>query len=75
MKCHRKVGSPIIGQSPPSRGAWIEIAVIRIGIHDLASPPSRGAWIEINMSLAAYTKKFKSPPSRGAWIEIERAER
>ena len=35
-------------ESPPSRGAWIEISVFT---HDLLkywkSPPSRGAWIEI----------------------------
>ena len=35
-------------QSPPARGAWIEIS--RLGIakeHVLESPPARGAWIEI----------------------------
>ena len=34
-------------QSPPSRGAWIEICHICIGHHLTGSPPSRGAWIEI----------------------------
>ena len=34
-------------QSPPSRGAWIEIGMwVCIG-EAVASPPSRGAWIEI----------------------------
>ena len=36
-----------IGESPPSRGAWIEINLgVKFGL-DFASPPSRGAWIEI----------------------------
>ena len=36
-----------LGKSPPSRGAWIEIAEIKDKINPLESPPSRGAWIEI----------------------------
>ena len=35
-------------ESPPSRGAWIEIGkYTRVGDAKIASPPSRGAWIEI----------------------------
>ena len=33
--------------SPPSRGAWIEMAVRKEETHEETSPPSRGAWIEI----------------------------
>ena len=33
--------------SPPSRGAWIEISIIKLFDKLLSSPPSRGAWIEI----------------------------
>ena len=34
-------------QSPPSRGAWIEIGKFGKGYKVCKSPPSRGAWIEI----------------------------
>ena len=34
-------------QSPPSRGAWIEISNFLNGDSSGMSPPSRGAWIEI----------------------------
>ena len=35
-------------ESPPSRGAWIEIAdTFRLLAKSHTSPPSRGAWIEI----------------------------
>ena len=59
-----------IWESPPSRGAWIEIAVMaRYWRSQLGSPPSRGAWIEILMG-RSWASGMKSPPSRGAWIEI-----
>ena len=35
-------------KSPPSRGAWIEIArIMSCAMVTPMSPPSRGAWIEI----------------------------
>ena len=37
-------------QSPPSRGAWIEMHIWWSSWQNgLASPPSRGAWIEIKV--------------------------
>ena len=49
--------------SPPSRAAWIEIAVLRKSVYHGMSPPSRAAWIEIfsyhvmrrSRSVAAFT--------------------
>ena len=41
-------GAKVAQQSPPARGAWIEIFMLFATIADaLASPPARGAWIEI----------------------------
>ena len=37
----------LLAESPPSRGAWIEIQVSFGGPIAIMSPPSRGAWIEI----------------------------
>ena len=38
-----------IVESPPSRGAWIEISIVAWIIYDVpSSPPSRGAWIEMS---------------------------
>ena len=37
--------------SLPTRGAWIEIPVLRRGGLQLWSLPTRGAWIEIDSSL------------------------
>ena len=35
-------------ESPPSRGAWIEICLCKSATDKISlSPPSRGAWIEI----------------------------
>ena len=48
MKCKPVFDLKIKAQSPPSRGAWIEIPKWDIpGTDYLRSPPSRGAWIEI----------------------------
>ena len=50
--------------SPPSRGAWIEIMVVRYLVALRASPPSRGAWIEIR----SFSPNISSPccrPPRG----------
>ena len=42
--------------SPPSRGAWIEIAISKFETTSTASPPSRGAWIEI--------RKYRGPGAK-----------
>ena len=72
MKFQGPSGFKSGAQSPPARGAWIEIS--RLGIakeHVLESPPARGAWIEI--PVPAYDPVgTESPPARGAWIEIAR---
>ena len=36
-------------ESPPSRGAWIEIMNFSNLSLTASSPPSRGAWIEIQL--------------------------
>ena len=56
--------------SLPVRGAWIEMAVIRLAVSQwLASLPVRGAWIEI-LGCGLCPCPGKSLPVRGAWIEI-----
>ena len=57
-------------ESPPSRGAWIEILCHKCVTHGLFRRPPRGG-----RGLKSYTRMvgidtLKSPPSRGAWIEI-----
>ena len=37
----------MLGLSPPSRAAWIEIRNTPFEYDELASPPSRAAWIEM----------------------------
>ena len=56
-------------QSPPSRGAWIEICMKSVTENVMLSPPSRGAWIEISQT-ETRAQAAPSPPSRGAWIEM-----
>ena len=38
--------------SPPTRGAWIEIAVKNFMGNVAESPPTRGAWIEMKTASA-----------------------
>ena len=42
-----------MSQSPPSRGAWIEMADCQKLTVSVSSPPSRGAWIEIVLRVAS----------------------
>ena len=57
-------------QSPPARGAWIEIAYYGCAVAIvLESPPARGAWIEMLCTACSHPYP-QSPPARGAWIEI-----
>ena len=59
-----------IFQSPPVRGAWIEIAEMMHKEAALMSPPVRGAWIEIIRRTRRSYGCPLSPPVRGAWIEM-----
>ena len=43
----KSLSTDIDAKSPPSRGAWIEIAWVEFLEVMKESPPSRGAWIEI----------------------------
>ena len=57
-------------ESPPSRGAWIEITMwstSRSGL--LTSPPSRGAWIEIRLTGQGLTKLRRRPPRGGRGLK------
>ena len=52
-------------RSPPSRGAWIEIAMLcHSGMENAKSPPSRGAWIEMDVS-SSYPSDASCRPPRG----------
>ena len=52
-------------RSPPSRGAWIEMAELRKAADDLESPPSRGAWIEIKKVRRTNTSSAVAPLAGG----------
>ena len=54
-----------ICQSPPSRGAWIEMLIIQLVIVTVWSPPSRGAWIEIHLRLLCDTITVVAPLAGG----------
>ena len=58
-------------ESPPARGAWIEMSMPSLTPFRAASPPARGAWIEM-LDVLRRLKPLWSPPARGAWIEINR---
>ena len=52
-------------QSPPSRGAWIEILLLAaLGIL-MPSPPSRGAWIEIDQATINFAMAAVAPLAGG----------
>ena len=56
--------------SPPSRGAWIEIAFFRSMLPRLRGrPPRGGRGLKFELTDIPNLSK-SSPPSRGAWIEI-----
>ena len=58
-------------QSPPSRGAWIEIGKHGIKAIKAAGRPPRGGrglkYLRRDLAVSV----IQSPPSRGAWIEID----
>ena len=66
MKCKALALDDIeSGESPPARGAWIEIQVEgQKGQIIPLSPPARGAWIEI-YSLPIYKRLEKVAPREG----------
>ena len=68
MKCIDDDGLPMATESPPSRAAWIEIAVGGGGCAVVWSPPSRAAWIEIPLS-AIISAMYRSLHSQVVWIE------
>ncbi len=51
-----------IGESPPVRGAWIEIVELSGGGGSYRSPPVRGAWIEIKGPAAVLRGAESRPP-------------
>ena len=53
--------------SPPSRGAWIEIAQSSgtLVVELAQSPPSRGAWIEITVTSGGTSTFFVAPLAGG----------
>ena len=57
-------------ESPPSRGAWIEIRhAIDRPAAAIRRPPRGGRGLKFSR-LATTSCPVRSPPSRGAWIEI-----
>ena len=53
-------------ESPPSRGAWIEIAVFAADKSKrYESPPSRGAWIEITEEQNTIRQEIVAPLTGG----------
>ena len=53
-------------ESPPSRGAWIEIRCLQLLLAEkAASPPSRGAWIEITHGAVCFQAKQVAPLAGG----------
>ena len=65
MKSDGKVVNASFGQSPPSRGAWIEIVESGLYASGDWSPPSRGAWIEIPEPLPDGKALYVAPLAGG----------
>ena len=51
MKWITATDLPVIAESHPARGAWIEIAALSAPPIRTPSHPARGAWIEIDALL------------------------
>ena len=52
-------------QSPPARGAWIEIPILE-SLGDVEwSPPARGAWIEISSRFPTSMDSMVAPRTGG----------
>ena len=65
MKSHGRRNAISRAESPPSRGAWIEIHLSQSDEEDPASPPSRGAWIEIRTEVNQVRIKEVAPLAGG----------
>ena len=65
-----------LGESPPARGAWIEIRPDVRRVEKRASPPARGAWIEITWCPTARRVGDCRPPHGGRGLKyLQTAER
>ena len=61
-----------IPESPPSRGAWIEMLCMVIYNKDFCvSPPSRGAWIEIGHDCPMQHSVAGRPPRGGRGLKSQ----
>ena len=56
-------------ESPPSRGAWIEIVPMTSTGYVRRSPPSRGAWIEIRKFKGLEKTESRRPPRGGRGLK------
>ena len=65
LKYREDTDTPTPSQSPPSRGAWIEIDMVLFVKRTAQSPPSRGAWIEIDMVCSVSFRKDVAPLAGG----------
>mgnify|MGYP007034079836 CR=1 FL=1 len=65
MKFHHSLGKFRRAQSPPARGAWIEIHLKWKDRLKIESPPARGAWIEICTAWVQETKEEVAPREGG----------
>ena len=54
-----------VSESPPTRGAWIEIKSDRHMHNKSESPPTRGAWIEIKVASKASKALTVAPHTGG----------
>ena len=70
MKYNTTMLMEIYKKSPPSRGAWIEIAKNTAAYAVQYSRPPRGGRGLKCLQLLPAVLVTESPPSRGAWIEI-----
>ena len=66
--------SPVICESPPHAGAWIETRSFPSILHLFVSPRHAGAWIE-TLRIGTALADAVSPPHAGAWIETIRLMR
>ena len=66
MKYILQLADIVSTQSPPARGAWIEIlSSLKLPPVALVSPPARGAWIEIFSTPSAYSIATVAPRTGG----------
>ena len=70
MKFFQSATTSFPAQSPPSRGAWIEIGINNVyKLASLTSPPSRGAWIEMYRLASALMLSDCRPPRGGRGLK------